>query len=565
MKNISIKKLAIIITAAVVALVLLVLGIITTVDYVKNDKGFDYLKSDLSKYIEFSDEYKGFDLNVDIAEPRDIDIKITILNMLRDDKPKEAWLSGTANCVINPGDVVYIWYRGYLIGEDGEPVEYDGMCNFDDKEPHALEIGSNGFVPGFELGLLGKYTGETAKFDKITVGKVTEGNIAYITYTKTVYKEDGTTTDTKTVVDSDNPKRIILSDSTVDETYGAGFVEKISSLNIGAKADFEVEINGKKVKYTDLKVDFVTDCETPAEGEKTPYLIDCYFPYDYGAAELRNMDARFEVYIEKADFYYEDTPEFNDEYLKKKIEDKEIAVTLEKLDEYEGDTLVDKYMAYAEELMQKLYEAEYNSLVEKAIWEYYGKIAKVKKYPTAKVDEVYYDYAIELQNIYYANGGRIQNSYGYYDTYDNLNDYANAYLGINSSSEYYYLGKEAWKYSVYDMAEEYVKERLILYYVLRADGSLPSKEAIAEEVEIIKQEYLDEYVDQYLENEDKTKEDYPGEKWDEFMKEREKEIFSYYDDAHFEERAYYSLASDIIVKWPNVITLEERSNFPQDK
>ena len=57
MKNLSVKKLAIIITAAVVALVLLVLGIISIVNYVINDEGFDYLKSDLKDYIEFTEDF----------------------------------------------------------------------------------------------------------------------------------------------------------------------------------------------------------------------------------------------------------------------------------------------------------------------------------------------------------------------------------------------------------------------------------------------------------------------------------------------------------------------------
>ena len=92
MKNMSVKKIAIIATAAVVALVLLAGGIIFTVDYIKNDKGFDYLKSNLSNYIEFTKPYDTTTFSLEIAEPRDIDIEVTILNMLRADKPSTAWL-----------------------------------------------------------------------------------------------------------------------------------------------------------------------------------------------------------------------------------------------------------------------------------------------------------------------------------------------------------------------------------------------------------------------------------------------------------------------------------------
>ena len=559
MKNLTPKKLAIIITASVVVLALLVLGIVLIVNYVKNDSGFNYLKSDLSKYIEFTDDYKNFELNIDIAEPRDIDIDVTILNMLCEDKPEKAWLKGSnANLTIKPGDVVYIWYRGYLVSDDGEKIEVDGMSNFGGSEPYALEIGGNGFIPGFELGLWGKNTHDGVKFEKITKGLAGDGSVVYVSFTKNVVDSEG-----KTVKTTGNSERIDLSDSSVDEKYGEGFVEKIKTLTIGSKVEFKTNIDGNEATYTDLVVDFVTNCE----GDEDKLLkVNCYFPYDYNNAELRNEDAVFEVYIEKADFYYETMPEFNDEYLNKKIEDKEISVTVEKLNEYEGETLVDKYRAYAKELMQKLYEAEYESLVNTAVWEYYAKIAKVKKYPVSKVDEVYYDYVNELYNLYTSNGGRIYNSYyGSYDTYDTFEKYANAYLGINSSSPYYYYGDTAWQYEVYDMAEDFVRERLILYYVLRSENLLPSKETLKAEVEIIKQEYLDEYIAQYLENEDKTEEDYTEEEFEQFKDERAKEIFSYYDDAHFEERAYYGIATDTLITWPTVITLDQRSAYPQDK
>lgn len=561
MKKISPKKLVIIITAAIVGLALLVLGIVSIVNYVKNDSGFNYLKSDLTKYIEFTGDYKNFDLNIDIAEPRDIDIDVTIINMLCEDKPAKPWLKeSTANFTIKPGDVVYIWYRGYLLDDEGNPIEVAGMSNFASSTPHALEIGSNGFVPGFELDLVGKKTGDSGKFEKITSGTGDSGSVAYVSFTKTTFKDDGTSNKT-----TGSSVRIDLSDTTVDEKYGEGFTEKIKSIIIGTKVEFKSKIDGKDVTYTDLTVDFVTNCEKDAE--KGPIKVNCYFPYDYSNnTDLRNEDAVFEVYIEKADFYYEEMPEFNDEYLKKKIEDKDIAVTVEKLEEYEGETLVDKYRAYAKELMQKIYEAEYDSLVETAIWEHYAEIAKVKKYPTSKVDETYFDYAGELQNLYMSNGGRIYNQYtGSYDTHDTFNAYANAYLGITSYSEYYYYGETAWQYAVYDMAEDFVKERLILYYIMRYENIMPSKEALAEEVELIKDEYLEEYIDQYLENESKTEADYPGEKWDEFKAERAKEIFSYYDDAHFEERAYYSLAAEAIIEWPNVITLDERRAYPVEE
>ena len=556
-KNLSVKKLAIIITAAVVALILLVFGIISTVNYITNDEGFDYLKSNLKNYIEFTEDYRNFDLNIDIAKPRDIDIDITILNMLREDKPTKAWLKESkANLQINPGDVVYIYYRGYLVDAEGNKTEQDGMCNFADANPYGLEIGSNGFVPGFELDLWGHKTGDSVRFEKITSGSAANGTVAYVTYKKVTTNENNTTS--TTTVSASNPKRIDYSAEDIATLYGEGFLEKVQSLNIGTKStgEFKTQVDGKDVTYTDITVQYVTTCE--AEGN---YIeVSCYFPYDYGNATLNNKDAIFEVYIQYADFYYPmgEAPVFDDDYLKKKIEDKDISVTLEKLDEYEGETYVDKYKAYATELMNELYETEKKSMIESAIWERYSSIAKIKKYPTARVDEVYYDYANEINNLYITNGGRIYNSYyGSYDTYDTLNAYANAYLGIDSYSEWYVYGETAWQYSLYQMAQDFVKERLVLYYIMRYENILPSEEELNAKVESIKQEYLDEYIQQYLDNESKTKDDYTAEEWEKFQKLRALEIFSYYDNNHFEERAYYTFAAETLITWPNVKTLDD--------
>ena len=556
----STKKLAIVITAAIVALALLILGVVALVNFIKRDAGFSYTRSNLNKYITFTSDYKNFELNIDIAKPRyDLDIDISILNMLCDDKPSKAYLKGsTANMKINPGDVVYIWYRGFLLDENGEPtIEVDGMSNFTQSSAHALEIGSNGFVPGFEYSLVGKKTGDSDKFEKITSGAVKDATVAYVSFTKQSFNADGTINKSTT----SSPERIELSDEKVDEKYGEGFLEQINKLLVGVKLEeFKTKINDKDVQYTDLKVDFVTTCEK----DDVPTLtVECYFPYDYSNTELRNEDAVFEVYIEKIDCYYVNTPVFDDDYLKKKIEDKDLAITLETLEEYEGESLVDKFRAYSKELLDTIYETEYKQLVEEAIWEHYSNISVVKKYPTIKVEEAYLNYENELRNLFLNNGGQIYNSYtGSYDSYTTLDTYANAYLGINSSSEYYVYGTEAWKYAILDMAESFVKERLVLFYVLRDSGIIPDKKAVAAEVEIIKQEYVEEYINQYLSNEKKTREDYTDAEWEKFKKDRTNEVLSYYDKSHFEERAYYGLTSHIIIEWPTVITLDNRRAYP---
>ena len=114
-------------------------------------------------------------------------------------------------------------------------------------------------------------------------------------------------------------------------------------------------------------------------------------------------------------------------------------------------------------------------------------------------------------------------------------------------------------YSLYSMAKDYVKERLVLYYVIREGGLVPDESTLASEIEAVKQEYLDEYINQYLEKEKKTREDYSDSEWESFKKARANEIFSYYDDSHFEERAYYAIVSEALPDWVNVKTLDDEA------
>ena len=68
-KVISQKNLAVIITAGILVVILGAAGIFALVDAISRDAGFDYIKADLTKYIEFTDDYKNFTINVDIAKP----------------------------------------------------------------------------------------------------------------------------------------------------------------------------------------------------------------------------------------------------------------------------------------------------------------------------------------------------------------------------------------------------------------------------------------------------------------------------------------------------------------
>ena len=548
--KLSTTAIALISTGAVFLLIAIIVATVFLVDAIKKDKFFDYLKSDLSKYVTLAPEvYKDYPIEIDIAKPHDIDVDVAILNLLASDKgnvQNDGKLI-TSSVTITPGDVVNIWYRGYRLDENGKEVFTSGMCNFSSAEAASLEIGSGQFVPGFELGLVNKVTGDYPKFVKITEGEIKDTQFAYVTYSRLV--EGGSEkTDKKT----GSYVRIDLSDESIDDTYGKGFREAILAATIGEKESFSVTIDGKTHNYSDTVVNFVTECEVD------PLVVECYFPYDYSSTILRNETAYFEVYVESVQEY--ECPEFNDEYVKKIVNEKDAAITEAELAKYEGATLTEKYRAFAEETIYKAYEENYKSMVEDAMWDYYLEKAQVKKYPAIKVDEIYQEYVDDVYYQFDQTGGSIQNQYTEeYENFDNIDDFAVAYLGLT------YSENQDWKAVLYTMSENLVKERLVMYYLMREEGITPTKAELEAELAKIKEEYIDEYVKQYLEHEGKTREDYDDAAYATFVEDRKAELFDYYDEDYFTETAYYEIALRTFITWPKVSTLDDRSAAPQVK
>ena len=506
---------------------------------------FDYLTADLSEYIEFTADYKNFKVEVDIAKPHDIDVDVAILNMLCSDKETNPLYGGgdiSGFAEITAGDVVTIWYRGYLIGDDGEKIIVPGMSNFGNDSAYSLEIGSNAFIPGFELNLIGQKPSEHSHFEKIKIGSLNENQVAYVTYTKT-------TSDNSTSKVTESNVRMDLSED-LDATYGFGFQKALMKLSIGETTEISTVINGVTHKYSDLKVNFVTECE------ENPIVVETYFPYDYSKEDLRNETAYFEVYVDSLVGY--ECPEFTDEYLQKKIDDKKINLDMETLNECEGSTLTEKYRNYATKVMNDIYESEYNALVEEQVWNYLDSISVAKKYPEDKVQAIYEAYLEDISAQFKSSGGQMYDSTtGSYKTYETLDAYATVYVGAKNG--------ENWKDIVYKESQGFIKERLTMFYILKAEGLVPSNEVFQAENQKIRQEYLDEYVDQYLSYMGKTKDDYSDADYQALIDQCQKTVNANFDEEYFSVRTYYTILAKTIVKWPTVSTLDDRRSYPQDK
>lgn len=545
-KKIGKKEIAMIITAAVLALTLIAGLIIIAIQQINDhyESKFDYITSDLSEYITIDKaQYKDYKLNIDIAKPKDIDVDITILNLLATNKgePVDSGKSYTYG-KITPGDVVSIYYRGYLVDENGEEQYASGLCNFGSSSPAQLEIGSNQFVPGFELNLSGEEFSKENQLVKLTSGAVEDEYIVYVSYSRQI-------ADKSKDKEKASDVRYVFGDEDNIKKYGQGFENMLKTLTIGAAdgASFSAK-NGEGIEYdyTDVKVMYATSNET----ERDYILVDCYFPYDYKTSALRNKNAKFEVYVHGIEEY--EAPEFTDEFIESKLGEDDFGVTEDDLKDYDG-TLTEKLRAYLKDKLDEAYKEELESEIETLMWDHYLKIAEVKKYPKKKVEAIYNEYYDDVVWQYENSGGSIQNSYTQeYENYDNIDDYAMAYL----SCEYY--GYDDWKDYLYAMAESLVKERLVLYYILKEENLLPTAEELTAKIDEVKTEYKEEYYTQYLENEKKKREDYTDEEWAKFTAKRDEELFEYYNDDYFTELAYYDIGLEAFITWPTVITFDNQ-------
>ncbi len=584
-RKLSTGAIAMIVTAGILVLTLLTSLTVFLINAIRKDRWFDYVSSDMSKYIELSDSvYKNYELELSIAKPHyDVDVDVAILNLISSADFRKQQGDGAAYTNIAPdaGDKLVIRYRGYTLDENGEEkIISSAMSNITYTEGTTLQIGENiSSLPiGFELGLLGKDPDDYAKFGKIIGSKISDhpkGDdlVIYITAERVPTEYLGTDDETRNTTKL-NGTRIDLSDTEeVDKYFGKGFVETVKKYIIGDEYSMEVEIGeGEKAKkhtYKKLIIDFATSCEKAetSENGKAPLTVEGYFAYDYGiegtaTAGIRNKPVYFDVWIEQVTPFDTEingiavnTPdELTDEAVLYLVNKSDSVISEEELRAYEGETVVRKYRNYVKKYLDDAYDEALKTMIENELWDRLLKEAKVKKYPESKVDEIYKEYEDDVYYQYDYTGGMLQDSNEEYQSYDTVDAFAIAYLGLEEGAD--------WKSTLYTMSKSLVKERLILFYIIQKEDMLPTEEELAKRVSALKDEYLEEYISQYLDqkesgDENFSREDLKGEEYDKFVEERKGELFDYYDDAYFEETAYYEMAIELLVKMPTVYTLDD--------
>ena len=115
------------------------------------------LDLDLSAYVEVDEKYyKNLTVEVKTNKVTELDVENAIIQVLCASKNKTKLENGDG--IVTVGDIVNIFYKGYYLetNEQGgqTKVYFDGGSNVGSNS-YALEIGSGGFIPGFEYNMIG--------------------------------------------------------------------------------------------------------------------------------------------------------------------------------------------------------------------------------------------------------------------------------------------------------------------------------------------------------------------------------------------------------------------------
>ncbi len=499
---------------AVIVSVAVTLGVIlgAIIMIIQNAGGeVDYLDDNLSKYIELSrEDYAGISVDIPLLEYSDKMLAREIRKLLVANKDKTPEYKGASitSIPITLGDVVNLYYRGFFVDENGKETDIPAASNFTSDEPHALEVGSGSFIEGIEEALIGIVPDSVPSFNKITKGKVLGTYVIYVSYT--AYKSDGD------IVMKTN-ERIDLNDPDVDERYGQGFKRAVITSQIGKEFTKEMifRIPGEDVDtvYYDFIIDFASDCES------SPISVEVKFPANYTAEELRGKTATFELYPSSAILYK--TGEWSDAFISDTLK-----VGESELSEYKGATLTEKYENRLKKELAESVESANKELIEEYLWVHLNEKAVVKKLPEKTVKRVYMEY--------YAD---ISAQYEYYSTYyETIDEFATYYLGLSSGAD--------WRAYITSQAEAVVKEKLIFYYIVKAESFLPGEEEYNEIYSEIVDEYMEYYEELYEDDFEKCETD---EEKAELFEKIKKEMLDYYGDEYFEELVYYDYAMEKIL------------------
>ena len=505
------KKKIMIIAISAALIVALTVGIVAIV---LATRSFDYMTANLGRYVDIPEEiYKNFSVKSDTFDGvTDEDVERRINKVLVENRAKEASYKGAnvTSLPVSLGDTVYIYYRGYTVDEDGKETDIPKASNFTSETEDTLDIGSMTFIAGFEEGLIGVVPNEHERFEKITEGEITAGDVIYISYK--AFLPDGKTKDVVS-------ERVDLSLSDIDEKYGEGFKafflgeeapdgseneKKSAGQSISKEVTFKLGNSGTAAYY-DIKIDFITRCESD------PVVIEAYFPKSYQDKELRGVNVKFDVYVRYINIY--DVPEFTDEFITETLK-----MTEEDLSNYDGDTLTEKFRSYKRGEAEADAEKAKSALIEEMLWDNIVEKAVIKKLPEDLCEAGYNEVYAQLEADFEKEG----------EAYNDISEYAVVYFGLGEGEDFREYIKEH--------VEGIITEDLIFYYIIREENLFPSDAEYSYRYINMLEEYVEIYKDSYSEELDKCETEEEEKKVIEGIKE---DILSYYGQSYFEDAINY--------------------------
>lgn len=437
-----------------------------------------------SKYIEIADkDYKGFDLYLNIYDYTEAELEQKILNSLYIRRPEEVYTNDDPNYIpkITAGDEVSIYYRGYVLNEDGTRDYQSGMSNIGGNEmsqliPYELTIGKGQFITGFEGGMAGKSLADFPTLEFITEGAVTDGLIVYVS---SALRVDGKITASMKCT----PFRIPEDKEYIDEYYGEDFYETICSLEIGGyPATLSgVTQDGGTYAYENIRIEYAC---APYESTGCQPL-HMRFPVGEGYGYLEGKDVWFEVYVEKITEYYNDEAGegvFDDTFVNEKLLAGNDTLKTELDTKYPGLSPAEQMKKHIKERIDEDYDMAYGTTLYDAIIDHYVSTATVKKYPKALRELSYYEiltkfesyiktfekiYNAKVEDVEDTNGdivispgtGTIGGSFVYTVSKDNV---AKMYFGDYESA--------TWEEAVSKRADELLLTRLVVAYIIEREG-----------------------------------------------------------------------------------------------
>lgn len=581
---------AFLIFAAIVATTVIII-----VNATKNEE-FDYLKSDLSKYITLTEEdYSTITGKLDIAKDREVDFEHQILKLVASQKNKDsASDKQNGNVTITAGDEVELYYRGYVIGEDGEKEYLDGMTNIAASSLSAttLEIGGGSFIPGFELALIGKtadqfptledYIVKSETDSETTLGDVLDGTETDSTqygYIVVTYSRSPLSTNPYSGVVTEGTSEsgtvlLNMNDETaVNELLGEGFYNILTTNKAHYKLDganifpntsssetyddhHEVDLDGTTYRYTSFKINFAFRDAFEDDAVKAAAEIEVQFPYNYSSEELAGKTAYFQIYVDTVTEYgysYNDTDNYaadlTDEtflsaIITKALEDDDAEITVDELAEKYADktTVYEQYLQYIRDESAKDYDKSYKAALKQQILDCLvdkvtGKedFDSEKIYAIAGFDKKYNDNLISFRESYES----YKSNYSSYIPSDySIEDYAEDMLEIEDGYK--------WQDGVKDVTRDTYVERMIVYSILKAKVS-DYKDKYDARYAALCAELSDEYKESYCEENDIDLDD---------MTPQEKEkvddaVDSYLYELGYDyiiERTYYELVIDWVLE-----------------